>query len=354
MKLKSVKLYITTVFVMVAAIANAQQIFNNQIDIPTEIYQKGDSVVMMFDIDITRLNIGSERSLILTPVLADSQQELLYPPILINGKNRHKAYTRGKALSENVGFVSKYPILVTGSHRQSKFHYHETVPYQPWMDNATLYIIEDLCGCAGYQQSLNRETLVTAITLEPKPAPVVIEVIPVVQVVEESKEFTLRLEFPVSQSVILSDFKDNRRKLDELENGLKEITDNSNIQIKRMDIHGYASPEGGTAFNLKLSESRANALKEYLIKRYDYSSGIYNVNFSGEDWNKLIELVDESNMPDKDQILSIISNGTPEERKANIKKFQDGVPYRQMLKDLYPQIRRVTLTVYYTKEVIVD
>lgn len=346
------KIYLPTVFVIIAASAHAQQIFNNQINIPTTIYQQGDSVVMMFDIDISKLDMGSERSLILTPVLSDASQELLYPPILINGQKRHKAYTRGMALSDDVGFDSGYPVLVAGSRKHNKLHYHETVPYEPWMDNATLYIIEDLCGCAGHQQSINREPLVTAITLEPQPIP--IEIIPIVEVVEESKELSILLEFPVSQSVILSDFRDNRSKLNEMENGLKELTDNPNIQIKRMDIHGYASPEGGTAFNLRLSESRANALKDYLVQRYNYSNGTYNVNFSGEDWNKLIELVDESDMPDKDQILSIISSGASNERKANIKKFQNGVPYRQMLRDLYPQIRRVTLTVYYTKEVVVE
>lgn len=346
------EIYLLTIFVMIAATAQAQQIFNNKINIPTEIYQKGDSVIMMFDIDVSRLDIGSERSLILTPVLSDSQQELLYPPLLINGQTRQKAYKRGMALSDDVGFDSDYPVLVTGSHRHSKLHYHESIPYEPWMDNATLYIIEDLCGCAGHQQSINREPLVTAITLEPKP--VIVEVIPVVEVVEEKKEFSIRLEFPVSQSVLIQDFRGNRSEFNDLEKGLNEVVNNPNIQITRMDIHGYASPEGGTAFNLKLSESRANALRDYLTQRYNFNNGFYNISFSGEDWNKLIELVDESDMPNKEQILSIISSGPSDQRKANIKRFENGVPYRQMLKELYPQIRRVTLTVYYNKTEIVE
>lgn len=350
----SKKTYSLVMLSLLTIMAYSQQIYNNQIEIPTKLYQEGNTVYLMYDIDITGLKIGSERTMLLTPVLSNQEKELIFPPVMINGKKRQKAYERGLALSDNVTPISSYEVLVAGKKNKSKLHYHESVPYEKWMDNATLYMVEELCGCGGHREEILRESLVSFIPPAPKPEPVAVEVVPiptVIKPVAENREFSTMLEFPVSQHILLHEFENNKEKFIELENNLRSIVNNNNIQISRIDIHGYSSPEGTTAFNLQLSEARANELKAYLLERYPINEGLYHVYFSGEDWNKLIELLDESDLADKGKILSIINNTESVVlRKENLKKLNDGVPYRQMLKELYPQIRRVTLHVYY-KEV---
>lgn len=328
---------------------HSQQIYKNQINIPAKLYQEGDSIIFMYDIDIRNLNLSSERAMLLTPVLEAPGQELLFPPLLINGKKRYKAYERGKALSDEVGLISDYPVLVAGKDNRSTLHYHESVPYQSWMDNASMYMIEELCGCGSHEEENLRELLVQRIDLVPTPVPVVVP--PVPDVVDMKEEFSIMLEYPVSRSELLEDFSNNREKFNELNTNLRRILNNDRARITRMDIKGYASPEGPETFNLNLSENRANALKNYLRDKFSFNNDDYNIYFYGEDWDTLARLVQESDMAEKDEILSIITEvSNVSVRKENLKRLNGGTPYKKMLRELYPQIRRVELHVYYRIE----
>jgi hypothetical protein len=201
----------------------AQQLYKNQLNIPTKLYQQGDSIIFMYDIDIRNLNIGSERSMFLTPVLAASAQEIMFPPILISGKKRYKAYERGKALSKEVGLASDYPILVAGKNNHTTLHYHESIPYQPWMANASMFMLEELCGCGGYEEENNRELLVEHIDLVPVVTSTPVVVPPTTGVQTKKEEFSIRLKYPVSQSVLLEDFDGNKEKIEKLNADLRRL-----------------------------------------------------------------------------------------------------------------------------------
>ena len=101
---------------------HAQQIYKNQINIPANLYQEGESIIFMYDIHIRNLNLSSERAMLLTPVLEAPGQELLFHPLLIIGKKRYKASDRLKALSYDVGLISDYPVLVAGKDNRSTLH----------------------------------------------------------------------------------------------------------------------------------------------------------------------------------------------------------------------------------------
>ena len=59
-------------------------------------------------------------------------------------------------------------------------------------------------------------------------------------------------------------------------------------------ITGYASPEGSASFNQKLSEKRAKAVKDILVKKYNIDSsrivtegkGVGSI-FSSPSWNRV-------------------------------------------------------------------
>ncbi len=82
-----------------------------------------------------------------------------------------------------------------------------------------------------------------------------------------------------------------------------------NREIKELNIESYASPDGPYAFNAKLAEKRETNTKGYLEKKLKKDNitefGELTANFTPEDWEGFQKLVSESNIQDKDLILSV-------------------------------------------------
>jgi hypothetical protein len=110
--------------------------------------------------------------------------------------------------------------------------------------------------------------------------------------------------------------------------------------VSRVDIEGYASPEGPYERNVRLGQNRANALKAYILdKEKRLSDSQIRATSGAEDWEGLRELVVASDMVGKDQVLNIIDNVPEAQRKARIQALNGGRTYRSMLDVLYPQLR---------------
>lgn len=115
-----------------------------------------------------------------------------------------------------------------------------------------------------------------------------------------------------------------------------------------MDIVGYASPEGSLANNKRLSEGRAMALRDYLASRYDFSRNQYYIIFGGENWDGLVKALDTIDFEYKDEALNIINDIPVEKgREAKLMQLRGGVPYRYMLKYIFPSLRVAICKVNY-------
>ena len=101
--------------------------------------------------------------------------------------------------------------------------------------------------------------------------------------------------------------------------------------------------------NEQLSKSRAEALKTYLSTHEQIPAKLYNVSFGGENWEGLVKALEASNMKEKTEFFNIIHNTSDiARRKEEIKRVGGGIPYREMLKDLYPALRKVNCRIDYT------
>lgn len=333
----------------------AQQIHNGQINISSgEIRHEGDSLYVHMIVDLSHLSLDRNRSLTLTPVLTDGSNTVTMPEILINGTTRHKAFLRSEALSGDHSIEEQsYAVIKLNNENKKPLHYRQTIPYQSWMDAAYVNMKEDLCGCGGYNQELAEAKVIdrmppreniTEVTpkpnfVQPKPEPVK----------TRSEQWETYLDFPVNKTMILADYMGNRAKLNNIEEMLRTVRSDSNISISHIKIIGFASPEGGIAHNEDLSKGRAEAFKNYLAGKLDFPSSAYTVEYGGENWDGLKEAVTASNMEDKDEILSIINNTADVNlRKTKLKQLKNGVPYRQMLTNIYPKLRKVISQVTYT------
>ena len=127
------------------------------------------------------------------------------------------------------------------------------------------------------------------------------------------------------------------------------VQDDKDLTIKRIVIVGYASPEGSLAMNERLSEGRAKALRDYLQSRYPAIPGsLYSIRFGGENWDDLVKAVQTSDMPDKQAVLDIIDRySIIGGREAKLMALKGGTPWRYMLREMFPSLRKVTVTVDY-------
>ena len=76
------------------------------------------------------------------------------------------------------------------------------------------------------------------------------------------------LDFPVGKSAIQPDFRNNAAELAKIRGTLDSLIQAKNVRVRGITLVGYASPEGSTQLNDRLSAERADALKAYLLQNY--------------------------------------------------------------------------------------
>ena len=72
------------------------------------------------------------------------------------------------------------------------------------------------------------------------------------------------LDFEVNKINIRPEYMNNPKELAKIRAMIDELKSDPSIKVNKLDIVGYASPEGSLANNKRLSEGRAMALRDYL------------------------------------------------------------------------------------------
>ena len=117
--------------------------------------------------------------------------------------------------------------------------------------------------------------------------------------------------------------------------------------IEELNISSYASPEGALDFNTRLAENREKNTKTYLegqLKKDKIAEfGELTAQFTPEDWEGFQELVSNSNIQDKELILSVLSMyKDPEQREKEIRNLSS--VFEVLADEILPQLRRSRLT----------
>ena len=79
--------------------------------------QAGSYVELKMSVDLSNARIRTQHTVALTPVLvsADGNREIAFPPIVIDGKTRHKVYLRAQRL-ESVELPPYHNDFCTGDY----------------------------------------------------------------------------------------------------------------------------------------------------------------------------------------------------------------------------------------------
>jgi len=157
-------------------------------------------------------------------------------------------------------------------------------------------------------------------------------------------EYTGDIKYLINSAVVRnSELK--KAEIEQLKNYTKEAYDNQKKELKGVDISAYASPDGKLDFNTKLSEKRQNTSSKYIKKALDKASveAQLNTKFTPEDWEGFKELMEKSNIQDKDLILRVLSMySDPEVREREIKNISEA--YTVLAEQILPQLRRAKVT----------
>jgi hypothetical protein len=125
------------------------------------------------------------------------------------------------------------------------------------------------------------------------------------------------------------------------------VVNANNAENKKVDleISAYASPDGGIELNDKLAEKREANTNKYLTGELKKSKVDASVaaRYTAQDWEGFKELVEKSNIQDKNLILSVLSMyQDPEQREREIKNISS--VYSVLATEILPQLRRSRLT----------
>jgi tetratricopeptide (TPR) repeat protein len=140
-----------------------------------------------------------------------------------------------------------------------------------------------------------------------------------------------------------------------LGNWLAAAQSNPKINIKSINITGYASPEGEVAFNDNLSTDRANSGKAAMVdvakksKNEKASGEIYNLAGRGEDFDGFKVQLAKNNaikQEDKDLILRVLQMyADPNQRETEMRNL--GKSFTELDKTIFPLLRRAEVSVVY-------
>lgn len=130
---------------------------------------------------------------------------------------------------------------------------------------------------------------------------------------------------------------------------LRDIkADEKGFMLDNIEVSAYASPDGKLDFNTKLAQKRQNTSADYVNKELKNAKLNANVDqkYTAEDWDGFKELLQASNIQDKDVILRVLAMyEDPEEREKQIRNLSAG--YKELADEILPELRRARLTINY-------
>ena len=161
------------------------------------------------------------------------------------------------------------------------------------------------------------------------------------RIIQEVQEADIR--FLIQQSTLRnSELKSQEMK--DLHAAIKDADTTANKAINKLEVAGYASPDGDMELNTKLADARQTKAQKYLqkqLKKAKVNAEIES-NVTAEDWAGFQKAMEASNIQDKELVLRVLSMYTdPEEREAQIKNLS--AVYKTIADEILPALRRSRL-----------
>ena len=162
------------------------------------------------------------------------------------------------------------------------------------------------------------------------------------------KKQEANIKFLIQQATLRkSELKNN--SVQEFIRMLRQINnDREGLNLESVEVSAYASPDGGFTINDRLANERQKVSEQYVnqeLKKIKMDAPV-DAKYTAQDWEGFQQLVQASNIQDKDIILRVLSMyKDPQEREQQIKNIS--VAFRELADGILPELRRARLTINY-------
>ena len=270
---------------------------------------------------------GTKAVLTVTPVLKYNGTEAVGESVTYVGE---KAKENGTAISYKEG---------------GKFSLKASFEYVPEMEKSELYLrftakngnktvaIPDMKIADG--------VISTAKMAKAEDVPAQVTADKFQRIIQEVQEADIKF---LIQQTNLRNSELKSQALKDLNAAIKDANVTENKAINKLEVAGYASPDGEEGLNEKLANARQNNAQKYLQKQLKKAkvNATIESNVTAEDWAGFQAALEASNIQDKELVLRVLSMySDPEEREAQIKNLS--AVFKTIAEDVLPALRRSRL-----------
>lgn len=259
-------------------------------------------------------------------------------------------YEGGEAVGKSVVYVGekvKENGQVVSYKEGGKYAQTATFDYVPAMAKSELYLrftakkgnktieLPDVKIADGV---VSTAKLVVATAEEVKPQITADKFQRIIQEMQEAD-----IHFLIQQSTLRnSELKS--QEMQDLYTAIKDADTAENKAINKLEVAGYASPDGDVELNTNLADARQEKSQKYLQKQLKKAKvdATIESNITAEDWAGFQKAMEASNIQDKELVLRVLSMYTdPEERETQIKNLS--AVYKTIAEEILPALRRSRL-----------
>ena len=292
---------------------------------PTPLETVGENVPATITGNIPAKFMVKNAKVTATPILEYLGGETSGTPVIIQGEN---VRANGQVVSYNNGGTVQIPF---------------NTRYQPEMEQSDLYLSFSV-DQNGKMYELPRvkvgygiiatSTLASAKTITPAIAPDNFQ-----RIINE--KYNAEIMFLINQAIIRKDQITAPDYVD-LNKRLLEANAAPNQEIVGINIASTASPDGTLAFNTALAERREEVTTTFMenqLKKDNITNfGELTSSFTPEDWEGFQQLVEKSNIQDKDLILAVLKMyKDPNQREQEIKNMTS--VFNELAVEILPKLR---------------
>ncbi|MBR1878514.1 MAG: tetratricopeptide repeat protein [Paludibacteraceae bacterium] len=265
--------------------------------------------------------------LVVTPVLKYGDQEAVGEPVTYVGE---KAKENGKTVNYKAGgkYSQKCSFDYVPEMKESELYlrFKATVGKKE-IEIPDLKIADGVMATSELAKASDNKTANTPDKFQ--------------RIIQENTEADIR--FLIQQANLRSS-ETNSADMKALQEAIKDAKENDRKEINKIEVSGYASPDGGVSLNEKLAKNRQSASQKFLQKtlKKNKVQNAVEANITAEDWDGFQKAMENSNIQDKELVLRVLSMySDPEEREAQIKNLS--AVYKTIADEILPALRRSRL-----------
>ena len=328
--------------------------------------ERNGRVVLDFIVTLPRQLLGKSRSVVITPILHKPDESVALEDLVIRGGRFSLLQERDYWQYET--YVERFRPDTVG--REAAFNRFVKFPYP---EDARLDSLAEGRSTVTYYYSQEVKTDETSkkmlVTLQGQVLAVddsayrlppsdtlsyvvssmisFVDTVPRYRIKVIDKFVTVEdrnyIQFFVGDTRVVDTLGDNRRQLDKITDLMRQIVEQQEFYVDTITLTAASSPEGAYAFNDRLSQGRAAALKRYLVRRYGRSiDTMLTVRWVAEDWAELTTRIrTDREIVNRDAILELIAEEKNPDRREQAIRQRFPKDYAYIRSVIYPQLRAV-------------